>query len=121
MNYSKTTRSFAYDLVNAYAKFNGECYELDIGDVDEFDLEKITSLMMAEHRDWANEATGPDNPAYEDSMLPALLIYLEDTFSPEAKENFDERWKRGMVSYAWDQIEKLLDEQLNEYNWEYAA
>lgn len=123
MNYSKETIRFVTFLVRNFSKYDflAEQYVLQVDDLADFDLEKLSSLLMLDNPDSAREAIGPDNPRYDISMLPALTLYLKDTLNKDAANNFHDRWRSGIVFYLRCEMEGLLDHYLADYNHERAA
>lgn len=118
MNYSKETRSFAYSLVQAYAKYDhlAEQFVLQVEDLADFDLNKLTSLLMLDEPEMAKEATGPDNDKYKNHMLPALTLYLTDTTNLSNQLDFVEAWQEGITFYFMNEMECVLSVELEKYN-----
>lgn len=110
-------RSFARALVFHHAIYDrlGGYYTLNIKDVPDFDIHKLASLIMSSDESYASEATGPDNPAYEKIMLPALQRYLCHSTDRDEEIEFNKAWRDGVTSYFLEQIQTILDEQCNTY------
>jgi hypothetical protein len=123
MNYSKETVRFVRLLVHSHAKFDvlADQHILSYDDLADFDLEKLSALIMLDNPDCAHEAIGPDNPRYDISMLPALTLYMRDTLNKDAAKNFHDRWRTGIVFYFRHEIEGLIEDALSEHNHERAA
>lgn len=114
--HSKALRGFAHNLVVHYAKFDklSQCYTLSIDDIEDFDLHEFASIFMQSNDDCASEATGYDNPAYEKTMLPALLKYLQNTTNKDNEIEFNNAWRDGIASYFKSSMQELLDECCSE-------
>lgn len=115
---SKSITKFVDQLVFHYAKYDKheECYFLDINDIAEFDLHKLSALIMSEDICYASEACGPDNNHFENSMLPALLKYLSNTSNKDNHDDFANTWKEGITSYFNNTMQELLEQRLEQYN-----
>lgn len=122
MNYSKETRNFASSLVNNFSKYDrlSESYSLIQDDLSDFDIDKLVGLIMSDNPGWANESIGPDNDKF-DWMICSLQLYLKNSTDKDCEENFITNWKEGLHFYARKQIEKLLEDALEEFNHERAA
>ena len=116
MNYSKQTISFVDHLVDHYAKFDklSQCYSLDISDISDFDIHEFSTFLMLEDESWASEATGPDNPSYEKTMMPALLRYMKNTTDKDEEIEFTKAWRDGVASYFTKSMQELIDERCND-------
>ena len=112
MNYTKQVKSFADHLVCSYAKYdaNDQCYTLNIFDLADFDRHELASLMIASDSSLANEATSVDNPAYDRTMLPALIKHMSDTTNADLKNDFVQAWQEGVSYYVADLMQELIDE-----------
>jgi len=121
MEHSNNTIIFAYNLVCHYSKYDhiSECHTLSISNISDFDLHELSSFLMAENQDYAVEATGPDNPNYEKTMLPALIKYMKNVTDKDEKIEFNNAWKEGITNYFENTMLQLLSEQLDKYNQEY--
>jgi hypothetical protein len=115
MNYSKQTISFARDLVSEYSKFDkfSQSYTIRLEDIHDFDLHEFCALLMSEDESWACEATGPDNPAYEKTMLPALLLFMKHSTNRDKQIEFNKTWSAGIASYFSKSMTELLEEECN--------
>ena len=115
MNYSKETKSFVTSLVNNYSQYDNlsESYEIDVDSIDEDDLYKLCALIMRDSPNSAIEATSIDNPAYEESMLPALKYCMA-----HPSMSFEDEWKKGILSYFHQRIIGLLDDDMEIYSHE---
>ncbi len=119
---SKETIKFVQSLVVAYNKWDrfSESYEVRLDDLADFDKEKLCSLLMLDNPDTAAEAMGQDNPEYY-SMTAALNLFMQDSFDQDRRDNFLSHWQKGLVSYFYKSMEKILDDCVVEYNNERAA
>lgn len=118
MNYSKETKSFVTSLVNNYSQYDNlsESYEIDVDSIDDDDLYKLCALIMRDSPNSAIEATSIDNPAYEESMLPALKYCMA-----HPSMEFESEWKKGILSYFRKHIIELLNDATEQYNQDSAA
>jgi hypothetical protein len=121
MQYSQETIKFVKLLVSDYAKYDklNNSYSVNAEDVQQFDIEEFASLIMRHDPQRACEATGLDNPAYEESMLPALTRFLKDFSSKENQINFLVVWRKGIADYFRNTFNSLLESALEEYNQEH--
>lgn len=112
MNYSKQTLSFAKDLVSYYSKFDkySQAYTVSLDDIPDFDIHAFSTFIMLEDEMVGAEATGPDNPAYEKTMMPALLRYMKNTTDRDEEIEFTKAWRDGIASYFNKSMQELLDE-----------
>lgn len=119
-SYSKALRTFANHLVFHYSKFDSlsQCYVVSIHDIADFDLHEFASIFMQSDEGYASEATGPDNPAYEKTMLPALLSYMKNTTDQDKEIEFNNAWRDGVTSYFKKSMQELLDEQCNDRSYD---
>lgn len=110
-------RSFARSLIFHHAVYDkfSSCYVLSIHDLSCFDLHELASLIMNSD-DCAPEATGPDNPAYEKTMLPALKRYLSNSTDKDEEIEFTKTWRDGVTSYFHKQMQALVDEECCDYS-----
>jgi hypothetical protein len=120
MNYSKETHTFVRSLLDGYTHYDKliDAYDIHIDDIDADDLYKLCSLIMRDSPDSAIEATSIDNPEYERSMLPALNYFMAH---PSMSSLFTDEWQKGILSYLRNRIISLLEDDLENYNWEHAA
>ena len=118
MKLSKEIINQADRIIFNYAKFDKYMgfYTLTLNDVDSYDVYKLSSLIMAENKDLASEATGPDNDLYERSMLPSLISYMSNSNNKDFKEDYLVTWNEGIVHYLQINIEELLNSSLEEFN-----
>jgi hypothetical protein len=118
MTHSKETLHLASTIVSHYARFDrlSRCYVLDICDVADFDLHEMCASLMKDNSSLSTEATGFDNPAYETSMLPAMIRWLENTTDKDSRIEFEAAWREGILSYFKDIINDLLENELQDYN-----
>jgi len=118
MNYSKSIRNFAYDLISHYAKLDAlsGSYHYKLKDISDFDLNELVVLIMNENDDMAFDATSPNNPWYEKKMLPALKRHL--LLAPDKNEEaqFIIEWREGILNFFLNDIEELLNNAISEYN-----
>lgn len=105
-------------IVNARYDDANKSYELHYDDLNDFDQQELTSIIMSHDHDWGCEASGPDNSMYENYMLPALITYMRDTRNKILKSEFVEAWEKGLTHYFKGYISKALEERLISYNIE---
>lgn len=113
MKYSQQTIKFAQHLVYHYANFDklSNNFVININDLPDTDLHEMVTLLMLDNKDMATEATGPDNPSYDKTMLPALLDFMRDTSDKDNEIEFTKVWRDGIANYFMTTIVELLDEQ----------
>jgi len=118
MNYSKNVIRLARDITSHYARFNtiDKEYIIDIEDVAEFDLYELAAVMMSEDKSLASEATGCDNPAYEEKMLPALTHFLTKSTDRDEQIEFMSVWKEGVTSYFKSAMIELFEDAVYQMN-----
>lgn len=121
MNYSQQTKKFISSLVSNYAEFNtiDGFYSIDVSKLPESELEEFSSLIMSNDKLWAAEATGLDNPAYEDSMLPALNLYLSNPNNKDNEIEYLNKWKEGVCVYFKRAFIENIFNELEEFNQEH--
>ena len=109
--YSKNIIRLANEITQHYAKFNVKkyYYEIDINDISDFDLNELASQIMKEDKSLASEANGPDNPAFETRMLPALINFMANSTKKDESIEFINEWRDGVTSYFKNIIEELFD------------
>lgn len=116
MKHSKQLLSLIDSIVEREARWiPGEGYHLDYTRLLDNDLEEVTAQLLAEDELFAAEATGPDNPAYSNRMLPALLRHLQSHSDRDEQIEFLKEWRHGVSSYARNRIESLLEERLQNH------
>lgn len=111
-------KSFAEDAVSNYATFD-KClkqYTIEVDDLSDFTQHEFAALIMIQEDGYATEANGPDNIAYEKTMLPALLRFLKNTTDRDEEIEFVNAWRDGVTSYLKPSMEKLLEDAVYEYN-----
>ena len=118
MKHSLATIRFADSLIinnTHYDKFSGQYV---LGDIEDVDLYKLSSLIMSDDSDVAAEATSPNNPHYQTKMLPALLNYMRNTVDKDNLYSYTKEWSRGTAEYCEPFIQQLLESRLQEYNYD---
>lgn len=118
MTYSKETTNFARNIIISYSQFDklSGKYCLNISDIPNFDLHKLSALIMRANYEASYESTGPDNELFEKDMMPSLLNFMMDTTDMVSKEEFISSWKSGVSKYFSSSIENALEDELNNYN-----
>ncbi len=111
MQHSTQTNDFVQNLIFHYAKFDqgSGSYGLKIEHLPEFELHALAATIMDSDKIYASEATGPDNPDYEKTMLPALLKYMKNPGDKDEEFEFKQTWLSGVSNYFSDQIQTLLN------------
>ena len=106
---------FVRDLVSHYASYDKMSggYSVHINDIPEFDLQELAALLISKDDSCASEATSFDNPAYEKTMLPALMRYLKNSTDRDEEIEFNKAWRDGVTSYFYKTIQELLNEECN--------
>jgi hypothetical protein len=120
MNYSQQIRRFISSLVGNYAEYSSldGCYIVDITKLPESELEEFSSIIMQNDKAWAAEATGLDNPAYEDSMLPALNLYLSNPTNKDNEIEYLKAWREGISIYFKRAFIENIFNELEDFNME---
>lgn len=119
MNYNPQVRRFISSLVGNYAEYSSldGLYTVNLLKLPESELEEFASIIMQNDKAWASEATGLDNPAYENSMLPALNLYL----SKPSKDNeieYLKAWREGISVYFKQEFIENIFNELEDFNME---
>lgn len=116
--YSPATHSYVNNLVLNHAKrdYYSEQYELSVDDLSDFELNELSALIIKDIPYLSCEATSPDNKAYDEYMLPALLTYMSDITNKDNEIEFNQAWKRGITEYVSYFIKELLIVKLEDYN-----
>lgn len=114
MNRYKDARDFADNLIYQYATRTSEYYDLQLSDLPDFEQYEFAMHVLNDSSDTANESTGCDNPAYEKTMLPALLKHLQDITNKDNEIEFAKAWREGTMKYCEGTMELILEEQLTE-------
>lgn len=111
-------QSFAHKIVCDHACYNDdvEQYDLAVSDLPDFIRHEFAAKIMSFDSDYANEANGADNAAYESTMLPALLKFLKNSTDRDLEIQFTNAWRDGVTSYMADKMQELIDVALVEYN-----
>lgn len=113
MSHLKSTLDYVSELVSLYAVYNRyhQKYILNIYDeLPDFCRHKLVSILISEDEDLATEANGPDNPAYEKVMLPALYQHLKDSTDRDTEIEFTQKWREGVSHYFGKTMQELVDE-----------
>ena len=118
MNHSKQTKNLASELAHHYAKFDTmlKQYTIDLSDLADFDRHELAASIMASDDSCASEAVGPDNSAYDNKMLPALLRFMKNSTDKDEEIEFVKEWRDGVTSYFNDTMQELLDEYVYHMN-----
>src|SRR6476646_7285070 len=89
----------AYDIILCHAKFDNlsRQYILSLSDLPDFVRHELAAEIISREPNYAHEANGPDNDAYESTMLPALLTYLKNTTDRDAEIEFNNAWREGVT------------------------
>jgi hypothetical protein len=114
MTYSKNVIQLANEIAHHYSKFNSlnDQYEINIEDVSDFDLRELAAQIMLEDRSLASEANGPDNPAFDTKMFPALIRFMKDSTSKDESIEFIREWEKGVTSYFMIIMTDLINNSL---------
>jgi hypothetical protein len=120
-NMNTTIKKFISSLVSNYAEYNkiDGFYSVDISRLPESELEDFSSLIMQKDKAWACEATGLDNPAYENSMLPALNLYLSNP-SKDNEIEYLNKWRKGVSVYFKQAFIENIFMELDHFNMEHS-
>jgi hypothetical protein len=117
-NNSKNIIHFVHNLVLHYAKIDNDSdlYLLCVNDLPDFELHELCALIMNSDPILATEATGPDNPNYENKMFPAMIKYMKSSTDKDELYQFKNVWLDGIVSYFLEPIQEMLDQQCINYS-----
>lgn len=120
MTYSKKIKQFLSSLVGNYAKYSklDGCYLVDLISLPESELEEFSSLLIQSDPSLACEATGLDNPDYEESMLPALSLYLQNPTNKDNEIEYLNSWRKGIANYFKKRFVEGIFNELDDYNME---
>ena len=120
MNYSKHIKKFISVLISNYATFNkvDGCYSVDISKLPESELEEFATYMMDLYPALACEATGLDNPDYENYILPSLRVYLMNPNNKDNEIEYLRRWREGVSSYFKNMFAEFISYELEDFNME---
>lgn len=115
---NKELNNFAQDCVNHYANYSkyDESYSLKVSDLPDFVQHEFAALIMSNDESYATEATGPDNPHWDNKMLPALTKYLANSTDKDASIEFNNIWRDCVADYMKGHMQKLIDSALYEFN-----
>lgn len=118
MKYSKHIQTLAKDIASHYARFSkaDRLYDLQLESVADFDLHELAAALIDEDPMLASEATGPDNPNYKNTMLPALIKHMSNSTDKEYQVLFAKTWADGIRAYCIDIITQLVDDALYQMN-----
>lgn len=111
-------QGYAHRIVCDHAAYNDDIgqYDLTVSDLPDFIRHEFAAKIMSAESDYANEATGADNIAYEKTMLPALLKFLQNTTDRDLEIEFTNAWRDGITSYVTEKMQELIDDALVDYN-----
>lgn len=104
--------SFAKDCVSLYAIHN----QLNVLDLPDTVKNRFTSIIMEEDSARASESTGPDNPDWNNKMLPALTKYLKNPSNKDETVEFNNIWKECTTKYMQPYMQELIDKALYEFD-----
>lgn len=123
MNLPKHIKKFISSVVGNYATYSqlDGFYIVDLVKLPESELEEFSSILMNHDHDLACEATGLDNPAYEDSMLPSLNLYLRNPFSKDNEIEYLRSWREGVTSYFKKIFTECIFNELEDFNREHGV
>lgn len=123
MNLPKHIKKFISSVVCNYATYNklDGFYIVDLVKLPESELEEFSSLIMNHDHTWACEATGLDNPAYEDSMLPSLNLYLSNPYDKDNEIKYLQSWRDGVSSYFKITFTECILNELEDFNREHGV
>lgn len=120
MIYSKKTIRFVDNIILDYSHFdnNDNRYDLSLNKVPDFLLHELCACLMKDEPELGFEATSPNNPHYEQKMLPALITYLSDVTEKDNEIEYLCEWKKGIYKYLSKFIDELIEDRVSEYNQE---
>jgi hypothetical protein len=118
---NKILKQFVSSCVHYYSTSNSldDFYSLEVSDLPDFVREEFAALIISDNPSLASEATGADNPLWENKMFPALTNYLKRSYSEDAEEDFKTIWRESVTSYFYSMMQELLDNALELYNQDY--
>lgn len=103
------------DLVNLYADYMLVAKDVTeaIDSIPQIDIDRIVAVLLAD-ADIAAEATGPDNPAWERYMLPALYRRFKTPGKSYVDMELTEEWTNGVRDYLMRYITPVLEVEITE-------
>lgn len=92
---------------------------LDINDIGNDELSELAMMILSKDDLLASEATGPDNPAWDKTMMPVLYEAMKHVNEELLQHSFAIAYRNGVIDYLRPRIEKLFNEQLEILNEDY--
>ncbi len=120
MTYSNNVLRLVNEIVRHYSRYNpiDDQHIIDIEDVSDFDLNELAAKIMLEDPCLASEANGPDNPAFETKMLPALVSFMSNSTSKDESIEFIKEWKEGVTNYFINSMNELFQDRVAGMNFD---
>jgi hypothetical protein len=118
MQHSRNTRDFISSLVSCYQRYDhlNKQYTLSFDDLPEYDLCKLSAMLLLDNDDIIGEIIGPDNVLFDSLLIPAMQSYLRNIDDQEEQYKLAESFKRMILAYHEKVIEELITEELRDIN-----
>lgn len=115
---NKELYNFAKECVNHYAIYTemDDFYTLKVDDLPDFIQHEFAALIISHDKNYASEATGPDNQKWDTEMLPALIKYLKNSTDKDEAIEFNSIWRNCVTEYMNEKMTELLENALHQYN-----
>jgi hypothetical protein len=114
MNHEAILYHFTQELVNQYAKFINDQFDLSLDMLSEDDQNELLRLYIeSENREIENACYG-DDESINSNFICSMLAMLQNN-STESRENFAETTRKNLLAYYSKSLERILDDACNEY------
>lgn len=111
-------KSFARECVDHYATYRkcDEFYSLDVSALPDFVQHEFAALIIGSDEAYAIEASGPDNPHWDNKMLPTLTKYLANSTDKDCAIEFNNVWRNCIADYMTSKMQHLINDALSDFN-----
>lgn len=108
LTYQKSLEEFALELVNSYAEFIGNQYELNLDRISSpYQLELVRLYIESIDREIEWACYGNDQ-SINSEFLCAMLAMLKNS-TPHTRTAFAQVTTRNLIEYYKDELQKILD------------
>jgi hypothetical protein len=104
---------YAQDLVEQYAKFDGECYNVTFEQLSDSDQSQLLAKYF-EFNDRETDCLNGDDFSIDNDYTCALLKILKDN-TPETRENLATVIHKNISIYYAKEIQKVLGDACDDY------
>lgn len=120
MELSRSTRAFVSSLVDSYSRYNISIKQNDltVDDIPEYDLCKLSAMLLADNDDYCSESLGPDNQLFESCLIPTIQSYLRNIHDQDEAIKLAECIRKIIIAHHEKVIESLIQDELQDYNAE---